>query len=167
MGRQGLRRPRADLVLLLGALSALVAAMWLPRAGRVVSVVTCVDAPGPLRWAGLHLSVLTESAQCPTGELALQPAASHPALITVMVTVPLLLGYVLSCAGLVGCWAVLRGAVRVVARLVARLWTPIDGVAHVVVTPLTRREAPAAALPPGRVEGLPFVRRGPPSALAH
>ncbi|MFN8074282.1 MAG: hypothetical protein U0Q15_02540 [Kineosporiaceae bacterium] len=158
------RWARPDLLLLAAAIGAFLAAWTLPRPARVVSVVPCVDAPGPLRWAGLHLSVLSESRQCPTGQLALQ-APGHPALITVMVIVPLLLGYLLGAAGLFGCWALVRAAVVTVGRLVARLWHPVDAPAQHAVPARAAVPAAASSWAPGRLPALPIARRGPPALL--
>jgi hypothetical protein len=168
-GRAPDREGRLLATPLLAALASLLAlggAVWL--VGVRTLVHQCVHVDGPLAVLGVRLTLLQDAADCPTGTLAVAPAASHGAVLALGLVLPVVAAHAALGALGLGLTALLLRAAGTARRVLG---------AVVRVVP-----RPAGFQPAGSRRGLPFAgvvrlpaavlararhpHRGPPPAFA-
>lgn len=160
------RTPAGTVLTAAASLLALGAALWLGAARTVVH--HCLTIDGPLALLGVRLTLLQDAADCPTGTLALTPAASHGAVLALGLVLPVAAAHAaLGAAGL-GLTALLLRASRT-ARAV------LGAVVRALPRAAGPRPVRAARPAPVRRAGSPrpavlaralHPHRGPPVALA-
>lgn len=160
------RVPAAPLVAALASLLALAGALGLGVARTVVH--HCLTIDGPLAVLGVRLTLLQDVADCPTGTLALTPAASHGAVLALGLVLPVAAAHAALGALGLGLTALLLRASRT-ARAV------LGAVVHALPRPTAPRPVRAArpalvwraAHPrPAALARALHPHRGPPVALA-
>jgi hypothetical protein len=160
------RVPAGPLLTAVASLLALGAALWLGAARTVVH--HCLTIDGPLALLGVRLTLLRDAADCPTGTLALTPAASHGAVLALGLVLPVAAAHAALGAVGLGLAALLLRASRT-ARAV------LGSVVRALPRPTAPRPVRAARLAPVWRAGSPrpavlaralHPHRGPPVALA-
>jgi hypothetical protein len=161
--------PRALLLSRLAAAAAAVAVVLGVGAGLLRALAhQCLHVDGPLALLGVRLTLLQDAADCPTGTLAMTPAASQGAVLAIGVVLPVVLAHAVLGALGAGLAAVLLRAARSVRRV-------LGAAAPVLPRPAGSPPARRGPVPPPGPAGLvaPAVRararhphRGPPVALA-
>jgi hypothetical protein len=160
------RAPLAPLVTALASLLALGGALWLGAARTVVHHCLAVD--GPLALLGVRLTLLQDVADCPSGTLALMPAASHGAVLALGLVLPVAAAHAALGALGLGLAALLLRASRT-ARAV------LGAVVPALPRAAAPRPVPAAGPAPAWRADHPrpavlaralYPHRGPPVALA-
>lgn len=156
----------APLVAALASLLAAGGALWLGAARTVVH--HCLTVDGPLAVLGVRLTLLQDVADCPTGTLALTPAASHGAVLALGLVLPVAAAHAALGALGLGLTALLLRASRT-ARAV------LGAVVHALPRATAPRPVHAARPAPAWRAAHPrpavlaralHPHRGPPAALA-
>ncbi|MFF1530490.1 hypothetical protein [Cellulomonas sp. NPDC058312] len=154
------------LLALVGSLLALGGSLWLGAARSVVH--HCLTVDGPLALLGVRLELLQDVADCPTGTLALTPAASHGAVLALGLVVPVAAAN--AALGLLG-----LGLTALLLRASRTVRAVLGAVVRVLPAPRSAGPVPAARAVPrwhvDLVRPTDLVRalhphRGPPVALA-
>ncbi|QTE29824.1 hypothetical protein [Pengzhenrongella sicca] len=141
---------------------ALVAALSWPAQ---LVLHACLPGAGPVGWLGLRLALLSASADCPDGALAIGGTGTSGAIVIATVAVPTLLAHLLAVVGGVSLSAALSRAAAGVRAVLATVVRVLPD------APRARRVRAVAAgvvrlaRPPRRAWTVGHLDRGPPRGL--